>query len=389
MANHRDQLNEWVFRTMRVIILLAFILFSSMALTESNPAPSWKLELVASDFSIPWAMAFVSSNQLLITERSGSLKLLDVPSGQVQQVKGVPKVFANGQGGLLDVAVPSNYKSQGWIYMTYSKPIGAKEDIAVTTLARAKLKGNRLVEFKDLLVTQSVSDTSRHFGSRIAFNIDKENPEKSTLFFTVGDRGVRPNGQDLSNHAGTVIRLYLDGTVPEDNPLVGRKGALPEIWSYGHRNPQGIVFDGKTNRLWLIEHGPRGGDEINLIKRGANYGWPIVSHGKEYWGPFAVGEGTEKPGMESPKKVYIPSIAPGSLLLYSGNVFPQWQGDLFSGALKLTHLNRIFLNKQGSVVGEERLLEEKAERIRALQQSTEGWIYLSTDSGNIYRLVNN
>ena len=275
------------------------------------------------------------------------------------------------------MALPPGYQAGDWIYFTYSKqqPAGL-----ATTLARARLAKDRLKDWQDLLITRSTSDTSRHFGSRIAFD------HAGHLFFTVGDRGVRPNGQDLQTHAGAVLRVKLDGSTPTDNPFVDQPGALNEIWSYGHRNPQGIVYDHVHERLWLIEHGPRGGDELNLIRRGANYGWPEVSHGKEYWGPFQVGEAKSKPGMEDPVKVWVPSIAPGSLLLYTGTAFPAWRGDLFSGALKLTHLNRIMLDAQGHVVGEERLLDDQGERIRGLAQSREGWLYLSTDSGRILRL---
>ncbi len=233
----------------------------------------------------------------------------------------------------------------------------------------------------DLLITTSSTDTTRHFGSRIAFD------NEGHVFFTVGDRGERPNGQDLSTHAGSVIRLNQDGTVPKDNPFVKHQNALPEIWSYGHRNPQGLSYDSKNKRLWLIEHGPRGGDEINLILAGKNYGWPVISYGKEYWGPLSVGEATSKEGMEQPVKYYVPSIAPGSLLLYTGSAFPGWQGDLFAGALKLQHLNKIKLSDSGQTVGEERLLISLKERIRSLSQSPEGWIYLSTDSGKIMRLT--
>mgnify|MGYP000329478061 CR=1 FL=1 len=181
-----------------------------------------------------------------------------------------------------------------------------------------------------------------------------------------------------------VLRLERDGSIPIGNPFVADNNALPEIWSYGHRNPQGLTWDNDNKRLWSIEHGPRGGDEINLIKKGKNYGWPVISYGKEYWGPVSVGESTHKVGMEQPAKVYVPSIAPGSLLYYTGDAFPQWRGDLFAGALKLRHINRIELDEQGRAITEERLFDKLDERIRALVQSPEGWIYFSTDSGNIY-----
>jgi glucose/arabinose dehydrogenase len=185
---------------------------------------------------------------------------------------------------------------------------------------------------------------------------------------------------------GSIVRLNLDGSVPDDNPFSTNKKARDEIWSYGHRNPQGLQFDNDKKVLWSIEHGPRGGDEINLIQKGKNYGWPVVSHGKEYWGPFDIGEGQTKQGIEPSVKVYIPSIAPGSLLLYSGDAFPQWRGNLFAGALKLQHLNRISISSDNQATNEERLLGDLNQRIRALAQSSQGWIYLSTDNGNIFRL---
>ncbi|MBL1415892.1 MAG: PQQ-dependent sugar dehydrogenase, partial [Moritella sp.] len=333
---------------------------------------------------VPWGMAFLNSSQIIFTERSGKIKILTFAplftsqaTASIIELQGVPIVNATEQGGMLDVAVPDDFKPGDWIYFTYTKRHQAS---TVTTLARAKRNGQRLLQWTELLVTRSATDTSRHFGSRITFD------DKGHLFFTVGDRGVRSNGQDLSTHAGSVLRLNRDGSVPADNPFVGVKATLPEIWSYGHRNPQGLVYDSDNNRLWMIEHGPRGGDEINLIAAGANYGWPVISYGKEYWGPFQVGEGTHKTGMEQPVKYYVPSIAPGSLLRYSGNAFPKWQGNLLAGALKLTHINRISLDTQGHAVGEERLLQDLNERVRALAESPEGWLYFSTDSGLILRL---
>lgn len=346
-------------------------------LVAQSDGMEFLVEEVATGLGIPWGMAFINSSEMLVTERAGKISRLDAATGKRTRLKGVPPVRASGQGGMLDVAVPPDFETGDWIYFTYVRD---RDGEGVTVLARARLTGDRLVNWQDLLVTQSATDTDRHFGSRIAFD------EEGHVFFGIGDRGVRPNAQDLSNHAGTVLRLNRDGRVPADNPFVNRPGVLPEIWSYGHRNPQGLVYDRKNRRLWLIEHGPRGGDEINRVLPGRNYGWPVISYGMEYWGPVAVGEGTEKAGMEQPVKVYTPSIAPGSLLLYSGKAFPAWQGNLFSGALKLRHLNRVVLDGQGRAVAEERLLGELNERIRALAESPEGWICLSTDSGRILRI---
>mgnify|MGYP000563157439 CR=1 FL=1 len=361
-----------------LVLLYPLAAASELLFASRSEDMKYRVELVAEGFNIPWAMVFLNDNQLLISERKGTLKLLDLVDRKTHHIGGVPPVFAEGQGGLLDIALAPNHSKTGWIYFTYSKPI---EKRGVTALARAKLGEGMLFDWQELLVTKSSTSTSRHFGSRIAFD------HKGHLFFTVGDRGERPNGQDLLTHAGSVIRLNMDGSIPENNPFIKQEGALPEIWSYGHRNPQGLSYDFKNKRLWSIEHGPRGGDEINLILAGKNYGWPVISYGKEYWGPVSVGEATSKDGMEQPVKYYVPSIAPGSLLLYSGSAFPAWQGDLFAGALKLQHLNRIELSSTGQAVGEERLLMSLNERIRSLAQSPEGWIYLSTDSGKIIRLV--
>ena len=338
----------------------------------------YRLELVAEGHNAIWGMAFLTPTQIIFTQRNGVISLLDLEKNRLTKLEGGPKVFAVSQGGLMDVAVQPGYQPGGWIYFTYSKPLGGE---AATALARAKLNGDQLTDWQDLLVTKSKSDSGRHFGSRITFD------GKGHLFFGVGDRGHRPNGQDLSTHAGTIMRVTLDGKAPPDNPFVNKKNALPEIWSYGVRNPQGLVYDRETGRLWEIEHGPRGGDEINLIEPGKNYGWPVISYGKEYWGPVDVGEGTERPGMEQPVLVYTPSIAPASLLLYTGKAFPAWRGNLFSGALKLQHINRVEINNKGQATEKERLLKDLRERIRSLVQSPEGWIYVGTDSGIILRIV--
>ena len=364
-------------------ITLLVCLIALLPLTSHADSPqiiksekvTFVLEKVTEGLGIPWGMAFVSNTQLLITEREGRIKLLDTQTKTLSLLQGAPNVLADGQGGLLDVAVPPDFAAGDWIYFTF---VRNKDDVGVTVLARAKLTANKLVHWQDLLETQSATDTTYHFGSRIAFD------EKNHVYFGVGDRGERPNSQDLTNHAGSVMRLYRDGSIPQDNPFIQRNNVLPEIWSYGHRNPQGIAYDYTNKRLWLIEHGPRGGDEINLVLPGRNYGWPVISYGKEYWGPMAVGEGTHREGMEQPIKQYTPSIAPGSLLFYSGKAFPAWRGNLFAGALKLRHINRVTLNKEGVAIAEERLLTNLDERIRALVESPQGWLYFSTDSGKVY-----
>lgn len=363
-----------------LVSLIPVINAEEATFTFKSEGMALKAEKIIDGLGVPWGMTFLSANELLVTERSGYVSLFNIETSNKVLLENTPKVMHDGQGGMLDVAVSSNYKKSGWIYFTY-----VKEDVGegVTVLARSKLKRNRLTQWQELLVSKSRTAESYHFGSRITFD------NNDHVFFGIGDRGVRPNAQNLTNHAGSIIRLNLDGSIPKDNPFVKNKTALPEIWSYGHRNPQGLSYDFKHKHLWEIEHGPRGGDEINLIKPAANYGWPEISFGKEYWGPIAVGEGTHREGMEQPVKVYVPSIAPGSLIIYSGDAFPKWKGNLFSGALKLRHINRIVLNEKGEAIKEERLLESLGERIRALAQGPQGRLYFSTDSGKIYRILPN
>lgn len=366
----------------KLLILVCFIspgraYGTQILLHGTSQGMDYRVEQLVDGPGIIWGMAFLSAEHLILTQRDGAVSLLNIRNLHITELKGAPDVFAFGQGGMLDVAVQKNHKPDDWIYFTYSK---ADFDQAATTVARARLDGDQLTDWQDLLITQSASDSGYHFGSRIAFDTG------GRLFVSIGDRGHRPNGQNLGNHAGSILRLNLDGGIPADNPFLKQEHALPEIWSFGHRNPQGLAYDDSQHILWAIEHGPRGGDEINLIEAGKNYGWPVISHGKEYTSPRPVGEGTAKPGMEQPVKVYIPSIAPGSLLLYTGDAFPGWRGDLFSGALKLRHLNRVVLD-HNRPVAEERLLGRLNERIRSLAMSPEGWIYVGTDSGKVLRVI--
>ena len=359
------------------LITLVYLMMPVPVAAVDQNGPKPVVERLLKGLGIPWGMTFLENDQILISEKSGQLKLFDLKSGSTRVIQGAPAVVHEGQGGLLDVAVGPDFNNDHWVYITYAKPVNGE---AATTLARAKIIDSRLSQWQDLLVTDSVSDSRRHFGSRIAFD------HQGHVFFGVGDRGVRDEAQNGSNHIGSIIRLQLDGKIPEDNPFLSDPAIRDEIWSYGHRNPQGLIYDRQTRALWSVEHGPRGGDEINLVVKGQNYGWPVISYGKEYWGPFQVGEGTHKKGMEQPVKQFTPSIAPGSLMMYRGQAFPRWQGSLFTGALKLRHLNRVWLNEKGQATGEERLLADLKPRIRALIEGPEGWIYFSTDNGELFRL---
>jgi len=332
---------------------------------------------VVSNIGIPWGMAFLDNNTMLINTKDGKVILYEIEKNKLITLKNPPNIYQKGQGGLLDIQLSPNFKKDGWIYFTYSKEIHSK---GVTVLARAKLQGYALHSWQELLLTNSMTNTGVHFGSRITFD------DKGYLYFGVGDRGHRPNGQDINTHAGTIMRLHLDGTIPHDNPFVETDG-LDEIYSYGHRNPQGLFYDKTRDILFECEHGPRGGDEINIIQKGKNYGWARVSHGKEYWNFSDVGEAKSLEGMIDPLKVYIPSIAPSSLIVYSGKIFKQWKGDLFLGALALKHLNHIVLDDNLEVKSQNRLFEELDKRIRNVVESPDGYIYFSTDSGEIYKII--
>ena len=360
-----------------IIFIIPSIFLGQVVLKFDSEGMNIKVEKVASNLGLVWGMSFISNEKILMNFKSGEIAILNLKTNTIKYLRNTPNVLYHGQGGLLDVQSSPNFKDDKTLFFTYVKKI---ENSGLTTLAKAKLIDDELEDWKDLLISKSSSNTSRHFGSRITFD------EDGHVYFSIGDRGVRANGQDLSTHAGSIIRLNLDGTIPKDNPFVNQDGKLPEIYSYGHRNPQGLFYDKQSKNLWSCEHGPRGGDEINLILKGSNYGWPTISYGKEYWNPMYVGEGTHKEGMTDAKKVYIPSIAPSSLIVYSGDKFPKWKGDIFSGALKLRHLNRVVLNKYDEVIEEQRFLKELEERIRNVIQSPKGNIYISTDSGNIYTL---
>lgn len=359
-----------------LVLLLPSLIFSQIIDYKSEDENIF-VEKIASNLGVVWGMTFIEDNKLLFTVKSGKIGILDIKTKKVKYFSNTPKIVSLGQGGLLDVQKSPNFSKDNQLFFTYVKEIKGS---STTVLASAKLQNNALINWKYLFISQSFSDTTRHFGSRIAFD------EKGHIFFSIGDRGVRENSQDLSNHAGTIIRLNLDGSIPFDNPFINKKDALPQIYSYGHRNPQGLFYDKKNKKLFSSEHGPRGGDEINIIEKGKNYGWPIISYGKEYWNNFPVGESTFKEGMQQPIKYYVPSIAPSSLIVYDGEMFKNWKGNLFLGALKLKHLNRIVLNKDNKVIKEERLLENLEERIRNVIQSSTGVLYISTDSGNIYTL---
>lgn len=352
-------------------LFLSLPAFSQDKVYESE-GTKFKVETVLKRKDVIWGFDFLPDGRILVTERGGALVRFDPKTKEAKAISGAPKVFSEGQGGLLDVRVRGP-----WVYYSYSEPVG--EDKATTALARAKLEGDALAEQKKLFTGWEPNDNEIHFGSRIEFD------GKGHVFFTMGDRDERKNAQSLGHHQGKVLRLKEDGSVPSDNPFVSRKGAKAEVWSYGHRNPQGLALDPSTGELWETEMGPRGGDELNRVEPGSNYGWPVVTYGREYYGP-KIGEGEKKAGITDPVAHWVPSISPSGAGFYSGDAFPKWKGDLFFGNLSGMHLRRIVL-KDGKAVKQEKLLDDLGWRVRCVRQGPDGYLYLSTDGGELARLM--
>ena len=362
--------------------LLAVSCVPSNAQTYQSAAGNLAVETFASGLDHPWAFAFLRDGRLLVTERPGRMRIVGKDGKVSPALAGVPKVFASGQGGLLDVALDRGYAENHTIYFCYADPVNGG---ARTSLARARLVDEgtpRLDDVKVIFRQEGPLSTSRHFGCRIVQTAD------ANLFLSMGDHGSFPNeAQNLGNHIGKLIRIRPDGSVPPDNPFAGRAGAKPEIWSYGHRNSQGMALHPTTGKLWEQEHGPRGGDEINIVEKGKNYGWPVVGYGIDYSGA-KIHEGTQKGGMEQPVWNWVPSIAPSGLAFYTGNLFPAWRSSLFAGALAGQALVRLELDGD-KVVKEERLLQQLRERIRDVRQGPDGALWLATDSssGRILRVA--
>ena len=366
------------------IALLSVVLFTS-AWAQDRPAVinsekhSFRVVTLLTGLENPWSVAFLPDGRMLVTERAGRLRLV----GQdfrldPKPIPGLPDVVSQGQGGLFDVVLHPEYAQNGWIYWAYNAPGAGGWG---TALARGKLQGSRMTEVQVLFSMQPKTRSSQHFGGRIVFD------KAGMLYLTLGDRGDKDRAQKLDDHAGSVIRLHDDGRVPADNPFAKRAGALPEKWTLGNRNMQGAALHPKTGELWTHEHGPQGGDEVNVMRSGLNYGWPVITYGVNYGFGTRIGEGQTKPGMVQPLHLWVPSIAPSGMAFVSGSKFPQWAGDLLVGALRDQMLVRLVLDGE-KVVREERLLKGLVGRIRDVRMGPDGLVYLLTDDaeGALLRL---
>jgi glucose/arabinose dehydrogenase len=356
-----------------------WLLLFSLLLIPLNVAAKVNAVKIVDGLEHPWSMVFLPDGEILVSERSGQLRRIQHGKLHPKAITGLPHINENGQGGLLGLALHPQFASNRWVYFAYA---GQDEETGFSThLARGHYQDGVLSDVQALFAAKPKSFGERHFGGRIAFD------RAGDLYLTLGDRGDQDEAQNLASHHGSLIRLHDDGRIPADNPFVNTPNALPEIWNYGHRNMQGIAIHPQTGAVWTHEHGPQGGDEVNIERAGANYGWPVISYGEEYGGGV-IGAGiTEQPDMKKPVLYWTPSIAPSGMTFYTGDTYPGWQGSLLVGALKDKLISRITLDGD-RYASEERLLEDVVGRIRDIQQAPDGYLYVLTDEtqGALYRL---
>ncbi len=370
-----------MFRRFKPVFLFLVIATTPLAIaaqdSEDFMRSAWhdyRIVTVVEGLVNPWAMAFLPNGDMLVTERPGRLRIVRDGKLLESPVEGLPDIYVRGQGGLLDVVAHPEFGSNRILYISYSKPQGGSE--STTSIIRARFENDTLHDVEEIF--EADSQGRGHYGSRIVFD------GEGHIFFSVGDRQVRPSGdleahpaQDPSTHHGTINRLMEDGTVPADNPFIGQEEVEPSVYSYGHRNPQGMIFDKTTGNLWLTEHGPQGGDEVNLVLEGANYGWPVVGYGVNYGSGSAIHAATMREGWENPRHIWVPSIGTSGLMMYDGEQFPAWRGDLFAGGLTGEILVRISLD--GDVVTGVENLVQRLGRVRDVRQGPDGFIYLALE----------
>ena len=365
-------------------ILLFFLFITCSAQVKLNDIPlqdevkNYTLESVVSGIPIPWGMTWLPDGTMLVTEKSGIL--YQVKNGVKTEIKNVPKVYNRGQGGLLDIVLHPDYAKNGWIYITYASTEG-EGDGGNTKLIRAKLQDGSLIQIESLYKASPNTTKGQHFGSRIIFD------KQGFLYFSAGERGNHfVNPQDITRDNGKIYRLNADGSIPKDNPFVGKDGAKEAIYSYGHRNPQGLAMNPFTGAVWEHEHGPQGGDEINIIKKAANYGWPVVTYGIDYDGT-SISTESEKPGLEKPIYYWLPSIAPSGMAFVTSDRYPDWKGHLLVGSLKFQYLELVKLKKD-TIIGRQKIAVNIG-RVRNVAQGPDGYIYIAVEGKGILKIIPN
>ena len=368
-------------RLMHLLIIISLSFSACAQQTESYitaEAPeiiNYTTEVVVPNLDIPWGMVFLPDKSMLITEKSG--ELIHFKNGKKTSIEGLPEIYVRGQGGLMDIELHPDYNENGWIYFSYASQEGEGEG-GNTAIMRAKLKDDKLVENQLLYKASPNTKQGRHFGSRLEFD------NEGYLYFSIGERGNRDeNPQDITRDCGKIYRIHDDGQIPDDNPFINSPNAKKAIYSYGHRNPQGMVKHPETGKIWIHEHGPKGGDEINIIQKGKNFGWPIVSHGINYSGTKFT-DHTSLPGMEQPLFYWVPSIAPSGMTFITSDIYPEWKGNLLVGSLKFRYLERLEL-KNDKVVKREKLFEGMG-RVRNVKQGPDGYIYVAMEGVGIVKI---
>ena len=365
------------------LILINSIFYITSCISQENPPmietpdqSKYTTELIVDGIDIPWGMDFINEEELLVTDKKGTL--YHVLNGVKTEVSGLPKIYVRGQGGLLDVALHPNFKSNGLVYLAISVNIEGDEG-GNTALYRGTYEEFKLKNIELLYKAVPNTKKGQHWGSRIVFD------DEGHLFFGVGDRGNRDvNPQDLKKDGGKIYRLNLDGSIPDDNPFINEEGAKKAIYTYGNRNPQGLIFHPNTGDLWEHEHGPKGGDEINILKKGKNYGWPVITYGINYSGT-SITDKREMPGMEQPLYYWVPSIAPSGIAFSTSGVYKDWEGDLFVGSLKFKYLERLVI-KDKKVIKREKILDEIG-RVRNVKEGPDGYLYLGVDGKGILKVI--
>jgi aldose sugar dehydrogenase len=374
------------FSMIAVLFVLIFIqigqqeVFAASDKKIKSEAAVFNIETVAKGFEVPWSMEFLPDGSALVSDRkTGHLQRLNIETGELIKISGLPKILLKSKigAGLFDVRIHPDFADNGWVYIVYATGSAEASGLVVE---RMTLKDNGLTQSQRLLETKPRVKGKYHFGGRLVYL-------NGYLFLTTGDGYFHPHlAQDLTAHQGKVLRIHDNGDIPIDNPFIEVEGALPEIWSFGIRSPQGLAVHPETEQVWANEHGPQGGDEVNIISAGQNYGWPVITYGEEYGGG-AIGEGiTRKEGLEQPLYYWLPSIGPSGMEIYSGRAFPGWKNSMFTGSLALKHLNRLVLDGE-RVLHEERLFEDKGWRVRFIEEGPEGFLYFGVDGGKILRLV--